>query len=245
MPSESKLPIFTEHRADELDDDFTAILLRGPLAAMKTFIPEDKCRNAALRLVQSSLMGIADELNRMMGTQLLEDSRSMARKQEKTWFLITINLDDWLESMGTLELVLRIALTVNAWQFEEIPKLLDMLHDMNPETEYMLSLEIFDSTVAKTFYYAGVIMRPGEAVTTTLPKGYKIDPYFFHNECKQFMNRMCPVCHSVSVKLRKCSVCLVRYYCSPECQSSDWKLHRTLCRRLKCLRQQNELMGLD
>ena len=245
MQSEKTRPIFVQHRDDHVENDFADILLRGPLAAMRDFVPAHSCKTAVLTLVQNTLLGIADELNRVSGTQLLEDSRAMALKHEKSWFLITINVDDWLESIGTLELKARVALSVSAWQFEEIPQLLDMLHGMNPDTEYMLSMEIFDVTGGQSFYYAGVVLRPEDKVTTPLPPGYKLRTHYFYNECKRFMNRICPVCQLASNTLKKCGSCRVRYYCSRECQTNDWKLHRNLCTRLKGLREQNELQSLD
>jgi hypothetical protein len=32
-----------------------------------------------------------------------------------------------------------------------------------------------------------------------------------------------------------CSGCLRQYYCSTECQKSDWKMHKTLCRLIKLM----------
>ena len=44
---------------------------------------------------------------------------------------------------------------------------------------------------------------------------------------------ICWVCNKSSNKSHRCRKCQSRLYCSPECQTKDWKMHKTICRRLK------------
>ena len=42
--------------------------------------------------------------------------------------------------------------------------------------------------------------------------------------------KMCSHCSKTNVKLRKCSQCMSRLYCSNKCQKKDWKLcHKKVC----------------
>jgi hypothetical protein len=46
-----------------------------------------------------------------------------------------------------------------------------------------------------------------------------------------FENKICKVCRKEG-KMKKCSGCLQAYYCSGECQKSDWKKHKKLCKNI-------------
>ena len=51
----------------------------------------------------------------------------------------------------------------------------------------------------------------------------------------QFAERRCGGCgiwqSHTEVKLDRCSVCRLVYYCSKECQKQDWKAHKQCCKR--------------
>ena len=49
----------------------------------------------------------------------------------------------------------------------------------------------------------------------------------------KLFNYECWVCNRYSVKSHRCSNCQSRLYCSPACQSKDWKFHQTICNGLK------------
>ena len=42
----------------------------------------------------------------------------------------------------------------------------------------------------------------------------------------------CRTCQDITKKLMKCARCFTEYYCSSECQKSDWKRHKVECNRL-------------
>lgn len=42
----------------------------------------------------------------------------------------------------------------------------------------------------------------------------------------------CRTCKDFTKKLMKCARCFTEYYCSSECQKSDWKRHKVECNRL-------------
>lgn len=43
------------------------------------------------------------------------------------------------------------------------------------------------------------------------------------------MQRICSFCEKLGDRFKRCSRCLRVWYCSPECQKSDWKKHKELC----------------
>ena len=45
-------------------------------------------------------------------------------------------------------------------------------------------------------------------------------------------NNSCNYCQTDKIKLSICSRCKTRYYCSQECQKSDWPEHKKICKRL-------------
>lgn len=44
------------------------------------------------------------------------------------------------------------------------------------------------------------------------------------------MNENCNYCQKQQVQMKKCSNCNQIKYCSKECQKSDWKQHKTICK---------------
>ena len=47
-------------------------------------------------------------------------------------------------------------------------------------------------------------------------------------------NKTCATCGSFGgkdAKLMKCSGCMSTFYCSPECQKSNWKKHKAECKK--------------
>lgn len=47
-----------------------------------------------------------------------------------------------------------------------------------------------------------------------------------------YQDETCSVCSEVC-KTKKCSLCKCTYYCSPECQKTDWFQHKKACKQLK------------
>ena len=52
---------------------------------------------------------------------------------------------------------------------------------------------------------------------------------------KRYFFGLCPVCYKIG-EHSACSGCLMTSYCSKQCQKSDWKQHKTLCKILTKLR---------
>uniref|UniRef100_A0A1I7THV3 MYND-type domain-containing protein n=1 Tax=Caenorhabditis tropicalis TaxID=1561998 RepID=A0A1I7THV3_9PELO len=50
---------------------------------------------------------------------------------------------------------------------------------------------------------------------------------------KAQVERYCNYCLTSMVQLKKCSACKKLYYCSLECQRTDWKLHKFECKAIK------------
>jgi len=50
----------------------------------------------------------------------------------------------------------------------------------------------------------------------------------------------CVVCSASVAKLMKCLGCLQRIYCSPECQTTHWEVHKPECKRMKAERRAAE-----
>jgi len=43
----------------------------------------------------------------------------------------------------------------------------------------------------------------------------------------------CFVCGNTTIKPKRCSKCLLAYYCSGKCQKKDWKTHKSKCGKIK------------
>lgn len=53
--------------------------------------------------------------------------------------------------------------------------------------------------------------------------------------CKENLNIInpdsCEVCHQIKDKMFMCSRCKSVRYCSTDCQKTDWKSHKNICKR--------------
>ena len=49
--------------------------------------------------------------------------------------------------------------------------------------------------------------------------------------------KKCANCKKFGLKFKKCSACQSVYYCSRECQRSDWKKHKKVCKKAKTKRK--------
>ena len=103
-------------------------------------------------LLQSQLCDIGKLLHRKYGKALLSRSREIARTTEKTWFMITIKLHDWKARLMRESLEVRGILSANSWQTEDVLSLLEMLYELDSDSEYMISMELFDTDTNQTVY---------------------------------------------------------------------------------------------
>eukprot|EP01084_Bolivina_argentea_P270676 460314_1 len=60
----------------------------------------------------------------------------------------------------------------------------------------------------------------------------------------------CSKCNKISNNLQRCSRCKQTYYCNVDCQKSDWKKHKQICKKLarkikKKKDIENEIEGVD
>jgi len=177
---------------------------------------------------------------------MLEMSQKMARSKEKTWYMITINLCDWKARWAGGSLPMRCILSANSWETEHVPVMLEMLHSMNADTEYMLSMELFDTDSS-----AGTVFSSAMIPCRLEQSKYRVQ-LDFDPVCQiivdpegVLIHRHCHTCVKSQCKLYRCLGCKVQSYCSYECQKKDWKAHKKVCTILNNLRSQRNLEALD
>jgi hypothetical protein len=195
------------------------------------------------RYIESQLLRLGNGLHASQGQRMLELSRKMARTTEKTWFMITVNLTDWKRRLTEKRLPVRAIMSANSWQTEHIPSMLDMLYSMDSDTEYMLSIELYDTETSTTVYSCAMIPTRNPQLQTS--PSVPLECQFIYDPEGAMFQRHCHTCMRVGCKLYRCQSCRVQRYCSNECQKKDWKDHKKVCTILNSLRTQRNLESLD
>ncbi|CAG2106491.1 unnamed protein product [Medioppia subpectinata] len=64
-------------------------------------------------------------------------------------------------------------------------------------------------------------LSPGDVITEDMPIIHVLD--------FQLKDKYCDNCFKQSDQLKRCTKCLLTYYCGKECQKNDWKYHKNEC----------------
>ena len=75
----------------------------------------------------------------------------------------------------------------------------------------------------KTSHIKGRLRTLANIVVHT--EGEEIAEKFFNTGEKY----VCGYCGEIGEKMKKCSVCMLVYYCNGKCQKKNWKLHQKVC----------------
>jgi len=114
----------------------------------------------------------------------------------------------------------------------------DVLSSASEKCEGGVCLSVCPSAEATPVKLIHGIVRktPGALDDATDAFGFCVD-YERRDVAKALFRRlpanMCGACGTENGKLRMCAACGVVRYCSPTCQKTDWKDHKTVCAQLK------------
>ena len=198
-------------------------------------------------VVKMKFHAMANVIHHLQGPTLLATSKRQARQCQRSWFLCTINLEDWLQ-IHLKPLVIQCRISPNAWRQESNMEVLRSLHTMNLETQYMLTFEIIaNSTTMKPLLTTTVIIdrkNPASAISD-YEKSWvaSVLVQVMLQGIEQPLKWICALCSKVvsGVKNSSCGDCQAERYCSRECQVFDWPSHKLRCHLLKQLREQRTI----
>lgn len=207
-------------------------------------LEESEFKITADYLVYAKLQLLVTKLTRRHHTTLLNGSRQFALNRERSWYFCQISLDSWLNIHSQLAIV-KCSMSAGVWGHEACVEALEMLYNMDPEREYMLSFEVYRNDNKKTVFSTAVIVThaPTEK-ETEYERMCKVDfkVILYGTQSKLAFKWVCISCCRtvVGAKHLVCGKCKIQRYCSPNCQRADWKTHKYCCNLLLKLREQRD-----
>jgi len=205
-------------------------------------ILRDHDESLKLAVVKMHLTEFMNCIHREHGHRFFELSRQTSRKTEKTWFLISIELENWQQRLNTKQLDYRCLFSTATWHFETTPILLEMLYNMDPETGYMLAAEIYDTSRGSLEFSVNMVFEPSPVPDAPCtPRGYTLVQHMITAPSGELLTKICMRCKTVNADLKVCQGCLLVPYCSVTCQRADWPIHKDNCKLLRKLNEQRAL----
>lgn len=198
------------------------------LATGMPSLPNDQ----KIKIVSDLKFGwLIHSINKLLGKELLAGSKKQALLTGKTWYLLKIDIEDWMK-MDDKPLNAELLLDVRGRGVEKYTQFLQTLDKMNAETHYMISLEIFTpENVLSAVYTLSPSVPFLQEDFGEVP--WKVSPkiVLLSEASKICSKKICHACLKIDLdgKFLVCGKCRERRYCSKACQLMDWRVHKERC----------------
>lgn len=195
-------------------------------------------------IITNQLTDLCHKINIVHGAVLLSHSRKFFKRHERAWFFCRVFKRDWLKSQDE-QLPVVVNMCSGVWPAEPNKRALVQLYEMDPNTEYMLSWEIYEDDEnaaggAGTLLFYSQVMNSESPTPKASTRGVKLEleTGTYNNS---HLKALCYGCLGFDPerKLKLCSGCRVVRFCSERCQQHAWtNAHRNCCATLNKLRLQ-------